>query len=122
MPKAARIGDMHACPKIAPGPVPHVGGPIMTGEASVLICGSPAARVSDKAVCAAESPDTINQGEASVLIGGQQAARIGDGTAHGGRIVTGAPTVLIGSNAQSSCLRAARASGAAFVKPLKGTL
>lgn len=37
-------------------------------------------------------------GSASVLIGGLPAARMGDPTAHGGRIVTGCPTVLIGGN------------------------
>ncbi len=32
----------------------------------------------------------------SVLIGGMPAARMGDMTSHGGRIVIGCPTVLIG--------------------------
>jgi uncharacterized Zn-binding protein involved in type VI secretion len=35
-------------------------------------------------------------GSATVLIGGMPAARIGDSTAHGGVIVVGTPTVLIG--------------------------
>jgi uncharacterized Zn-binding protein involved in type VI secretion len=30
------------------------------------------------------------------LIGGKPAARIGDATAHGGKIVMGCPTVIIG--------------------------
>ena len=35
-------------------------------------------------------------GSATVLIGGQPAARMGDMTAHGGSIVIGFPTVMIG--------------------------
>jgi hypothetical protein len=36
------------------------------------------------------------QGSPTVLIGGQMAARLGDMTVHGGVIVIGDPTVLIG--------------------------
>jgi uncharacterized Zn-binding protein involved in type VI secretion len=61
----------------------------------VLICGLPAARISDMAVCVGP-PDVIAMGSFTVLIGGMPAARIGDMTAHGGVIVAGAPTVLIG--------------------------
>jgi uncharacterized Zn-binding protein involved in type VI secretion len=35
-------------------------------------------------------------GSATVLIGGMPAARMGDMTAHGGTIVIGFPTVIIG--------------------------
>nr|WP_315596865.1 PAAR domain-containing protein [uncultured Cupriavidus sp.] len=35
-------------------------------------------------------------GSATVLIGGRPAARVGDQTAHGGSIVMGLPSVLIG--------------------------
>ena len=118
MSKAARIGDQHVCPKIEPGPVPHVGGPIITGENTVLICGSPAARISDKAICAAGGADNITQGETSVLIGGKKASRIGDSTAHGGKIVSGAPTVLIGREPKGNCLKLARISGTPFIKPI----
>jgi uncharacterized Zn-binding protein involved in type VI secretion len=41
-------------------------------------------------------PDTIAKGSATVLIGGMPAARMGDSTAHGGIIVAGLPTVMIG--------------------------
>ncbi|WP_445767313.1 PAAR domain-containing protein [Rheinheimera sp.] len=47
---AARIGDMHVCPKTT-GNVPHVGGPIIQGSANVFIGGMPAAKVGDKLVC-----------------------------------------------------------------------
>ena len=45
---AARIGDMHVCPKADPGPKPHVGGPVAGGSGNVLINGVSAARVDDK--------------------------------------------------------------------------
>ena len=41
-------------------------------------------------------PDSIVLGSFTVLIGGAPAARMGDLTAHGGTIILGAPTVLIG--------------------------
>ncbi len=86
---------MHTCPMVT-GTVPHVGGPILPpGEPTVLIGGMPAARVGDMAVCTGP-PDSIAMGSATVFIGGMPAARIGDVTAHGGTIVAGCPTVLIG--------------------------
>lgn len=92
---AARITDMHTCPMVT-GMVPHVGGPIMPpGEPTVLIGGMPAARVGDMAICTGLL-DTILIGSATVFIGGMPAARLGDQTAHGGIIVAGLPTVLIG--------------------------
>ena len=92
---SARIGDMHVCPAVNPGPVPHVGGPISVGAPTVLIGKMPAARVGDMCVCVGP-PDTIAAGSATVLIAGMPAARMGDSTAHGGSIVVGCPTVLIG--------------------------
>jgi len=78
------------------GVVPHGGGPITApGCPTVLIGGLPAARVTDMAVCVGP-PDVIAMGSTTVLIGGVPAARIGDTTAHGGVIVVGCPTVLIG--------------------------
>ena len=91
---AARISDMHTCPMVTVL-VPHVGGPISLGEPTVLIGGMPAARVGDMAVCVGP-PDTIAAGSSTVMIGGMPAARLGDSTAHGGVIVAGEPTVLIG--------------------------
>ncbi len=92
---AARIGDMHTCPMVT-GTVPHVGGPVMpAGEPTVLIGGMPAARMGDMCTCVGP-PDTIVMGSATVMIGGMSAARMNDPTAHGGMIVAGCPTVLIG--------------------------
>ncbi len=95
MPPAARITDMHTCP-LSSGPVPHVGGPI-TGPCvpTVLIGGLPAAIAGDMCVCVGP-PDTIVKGSGTVFIGGRPAARMGDTTAHGGVIVQGLPTVMIG--------------------------
>jgi uncharacterized Zn-binding protein involved in type VI secretion len=61
----------------------------------VLIGGLPAARMTDMATCVGP-PDMILMGSLTVLIGGLPAARLGDPTVHGGVIVMGWPTVLIG--------------------------
>jgi uncharacterized Zn-binding protein involved in type VI secretion len=77
-------------------PIPHVGGPVVgPGVPTVLIEKMPAAVVGDAAVCVGP-PDTIAKGSATVMIGGKPAARMGDTTAHGGSIVLGAATVMIG--------------------------
>lgn len=98
MPPAARITDMHVCPMQTPAipPIPHVGGPVAgPGVATVLIGKLPAAVVGDSAVCVGP-PDTLAKGSATVMIGGKPAARMGDSTVHGGSVVMGCPTVLIG--------------------------
>jgi uncharacterized Zn-binding protein involved in type VI secretion len=95
---AARLTDMHVCPMWT-GPVPHVGGPILApGWPTVLVVGLPAARMTDMVTCAGP-PDMIAFGSPTVLIGNLPAARMTDITAHGGTIVLGAPTVLIGGAA-----------------------
>jgi uncharacterized Zn-binding protein involved in type VI secretion len=91
---AARISDMHVCPMVTVL-VPHVGGPIVTGLPTVLTGNLPQPRFTDMAVCVGP-PDMIVKASATVLVGGLPAARIGDMTIHGGVIVTGLPTVLIG--------------------------
>lgn len=98
MPAAARLTDFHKCPMTTPGlpPIPHVGGPIIgPGVPNVLIGSLAAAVVGDNAVCVGP-PDAIVGGSATVMIGGRPAARMGDGCAHGGSIVLGFPTVMIG--------------------------
>lgn len=92
---AARIGDMHICPMVT-GVVPHVGGPIAgPGVPTVLIGKMPAAVLGDMAICTGP-PDVILKGSSTVLIQGKPAARMGDMCAHGGSILIGCPTVLIG--------------------------
>lgn len=96
MPMAARVGDMHVCPMLTPGGSPHVGGPVMPpGSSTVMIGGMPAAVVGGLCTCSGP-PDSIAAGSPTVMIGGQPAARMGDTTAHGGSIVLGCATVMIG--------------------------
>ncbi len=91
----ARITDMHVCPMVTVL-VPHVGGPILPpGVPNVLVCGLPAATMTSMCVCVGP-PDVIIKGSATVLIGKKPAARLLDNTAHGGMIVLGAPTVIVG--------------------------
>lgn len=102
MPPASRITDMQAC-KLAtpippsPIPIPHVGGPIITGMPTVITGSMPQARVTDICTCVVPvPPNMIVKGSMTVLVGMLPAARIGDLTMHGGNIVTGFPTVIIG--------------------------
>jgi uncharacterized Zn-binding protein involved in type VI secretion len=98
MPAAARVTDHHVCPMHNNGtpPTPHAGGPVIgPGVANVLIGGLPAAVKGDSAVCVGPV-DNIVGGSTTVRIGGKPAARVGDATAHGGAIVTGCASVVIG--------------------------
>lgn len=95
MPPASRLTDMHVCPMVTVL-VPHVGGPILApGLPTVLIGGLPAARATDMAVCVGP-PDAIAMGSTTVLTGSLPQARIGDPTVHGGMIVLGCFTVIVG--------------------------
>jgi uncharacterized Zn-binding protein involved in type VI secretion len=95
MPPAARLSDMHTCPLVTVL-VPHVGGPILPPCCPTVMIGYlPAARVGDMATCVGP-PDAIAKGSPTVLIGNMMAARMGDLTVHGGVIVLGCPTVIIG--------------------------
>ncbi|MGE0384778.1 MAG: PAAR domain-containing protein [Gammaproteobacteria bacterium] len=91
---AARITDMHVCPMVT-GVVPHVGGPIVGPVPTVIICMMPAAHVGSACVCVGP-PDTIVMGSTTVITGGTPQARMLDQCAHGGVIVSGAPTVIVG--------------------------
>ncbi|MBT0956405.1 PAAR domain-containing protein [Alphaproteobacteria bacterium KMM 3653] len=102
---AARMSDMHLCPMITPPtpitpPVPHVGGPILTGAPTVLINFLPAARISDTCLCIG-IPDVIVAGSPTVHIAAMPAARMGDSTAHGGAISMGSPNVFIGASSSA---------------------
>jgi uncharacterized Zn-binding protein involved in type VI secretion len=111
MPPAARKGDNHgACPGI------HVGGAIQGPCAKKVYIGKKkAARVTDKAKCQCGGPDPIVKGSRTVLIENKMAARIDDPTAHGGKIVQGEPTVIIGDNAQGNALSKAASKGKGVV-------
>lgn len=103
---AARLTDMHVCPMVTPGlpPIPHVGGPIVgPGCPTVLIGSMPAAVMGDMCVCVGP-PDTIIMGSTGVFFGKMPAARMGDPTAHGGSIILGFPTVMIGETSSGSAV------------------
>lgn len=95
---AARVGDMHVCPMVT-GVVPHVGGPILPPAAPTVITGKmPQARAGDMCTCVGPPDVIIPPCAFNVLVSKMPAARLGDMTAHGGVIVVGFPTVLIGTS------------------------
>jgi len=114
---AARIGDMHLCPMVAPGPCPHIGGPIIVGSPNVITGGMPQARVGDKAICCCP-PGTISAGSSGVIVNGKAAARLTDTTAHGEKIIMGCPTVLIGGGGGGGG-QSAKAKGGAITTQVK---
>jgi uncharacterized Zn-binding protein involved in type VI secretion len=80
-------------------PIPHVGGMIMgPGSPTVIIGNMPAARaLADMCLCPPMPPPVpIVMGSPTVMINNMMAARMGDPHAHGGTIVMGFPTVIIG--------------------------
>jgi len=78
------------------GIVPHVGGPILPpGVPTVLIDFLPAATLTSMAVCVGP-PDMVIMGSLGVMIGYLPAARMLDPTVHGGMIILGSPTCIIG--------------------------
>lgn len=86
---------MHVCPMFT-ALVPHVGGPIIPPCAITVITGMmPQARITDIAICVGP-PSMIVKGSMTVIVMNLPAARILDNTMHGGVIVTGFPTVIIG--------------------------
>ncbi|MFO0553108.1 MAG: PAAR domain-containing protein [Polyangiaceae bacterium] len=113
MPPAARITDMHTCPMVNPGPVPHVGGPKVSGSHNVITGYMPQGRVGDTLICV-PATDKVAMGSPTVIVNNKQAARLGDPTAHGGKLVSGCPTVIIGESGQGSTLRGAAADGTPF--------
>lgn len=94
MPPGARISDAHVCLMMTP--IPHLGGPIIgPGAPTVLIEKLPGSTLGDKCVCA-PGPDVTAKSSGSVFYMGKAAVRLGDTTAHGGVIIGGAVTVLVG--------------------------
>jgi uncharacterized Zn-binding protein involved in type VI secretion len=64
---AWRVTDFHACPLVT-GVVPHVGGVVAVGSATVLIENMPAARQGDMIV-ETGPPNSIAMGDPTVMIG-----------------------------------------------------
>lgn len=92
---AARVGDPHSCPMTVP--VTHGGGVIAgPGVGSVIIGHSPAATQGTGCACGLGPPNLISAGSRSVVIAHRAAARIGDPTSHGGVILAGCGSVIIG--------------------------
>jgi len=92
---AARVTDPHVCP-MSTGFVAHGGGPIMPPcEPTVETGNLKQARISDMATCVGP-PDVIAQGSSTVTVRGLFAARMIDPTVHGGTILMGLFTVIIG--------------------------
>lgn len=94
MANVALVGHNHVCPAYC-GKRPHVGGPIISGNASCTINGVPVALVGDQCSCACGGPDTIITGSASFTINGIPVATTDSVTAHGGKIVQGDPSLTI---------------------------
>lgn len=95
MSNAARVTDAHVCPAMSPSP--HVGGVVQgPGVSTVLLGYQPAATQGTPCACAAPVPNAIASGSGTVTIGYKPAARAGDSTTHGGVVIGGCPTVLIG--------------------------
>ncbi len=95
MPPASRITDMHTCPQVTVI-VPHVGGPALGPPTpTVLMGGLPSIGMGAMCVCVGP-PDSVAMGAMTVLVGSKPAARMGDSTAHGGALVFGFPTIIIG--------------------------
>ena len=91
---AAHVGATHVCPMMN-GPIPHVGGPVITPVPTVLIGKVPAVTATAMAICVGP-PDIVTKGSTKVLTGKKPQARVGDTCSHGGAIVMGCFTVLIG--------------------------
>lgn len=68
MPAWRATSDMHTCPLVEGGLVPHVGGVVAVGSFTVLINNLPAARMGD-IVVESGPPNTIVIGSPTVLIG-----------------------------------------------------
>jgi uncharacterized Zn-binding protein involved in type VI secretion len=69
---AAVVGDQTTCPQFAgepPNLIAHVGGPIVSGSATVFIGGKPAARVGDINMEQAGFSAAVGVGSANVYIG-----------------------------------------------------
>jgi len=68
---AWRATDFHTCPQQIPGtpPVPHVGGVVTVGSATVLINNLPAARQNDIVIETPGGPNSILMGCPTVIIG-----------------------------------------------------
>ena len=61
----------------------------------MMVGGIPAATIGSMCVCVGP-PDSVILGSFTTMMGSKPAARLGDMTAHGGSIILGCFTVLVG--------------------------
>ncbi len=119
----ARVEDLHACPMATPAvvPVPHVGGPVKgPGAMTVLAGGQIVCVAGDIAICVGP-PDVMCMGSPTVMAMGRPVVRICDQSVHGGMVLIGLPTVMVGDSggngsAQAGTMSAAKAGGSAFTR------
>lgn len=119
----ARVNDFHLCPMQTPAvvPIPHVGGPVVgPGAVTVWAGGMPVSVVGDIAICVGP-PDVMATGAPTVFAEGRPVVRITDTSAHGGMVIVGLPTVMVGDSggagtSQAGTMSAAKAGGSAFVR------
>lgn len=91
---AATEGSQHTCPK-SEGSKPHIGGPALKGSTNVTFANRGALRIGDPLQC--NGPiDKVKTGSSTVTINSRPAARANDTSEHGGRIVDGINSILIG--------------------------
>jgi uncharacterized Zn-binding protein involved in type VI secretion len=91
----ARKYDRFSCSLTDPGPALHVGGTLKATQSTVKANDMPVVCVGDLATCGLP-PNAVAMGSRSVFIKGKPAARFGDKMTHGGTIVGGSDTVMIG--------------------------
>jgi uncharacterized Zn-binding protein involved in type VI secretion len=94
MPSISLVGHNHTCPKKCKK-IPHVGGPILSGNSACTVNGIPVALVGDTCACGCGGPDTITSGSFALTINGIPAAMIGSSTAHGGIVVQGDGALIV---------------------------
>ncbi len=82
MAQIALVGHNHTCPL-------HTGGPIISGNASCTVNGTPVALVGNKCSCTYGKLDTIVTGHSSMSINGVPVATTDSVTTHGGKILQG---------------------------------
>lgn len=98
-PAAPIFMGMQLCPMFTPFiiPIPHVGGPIVGPGAPTVIIGgvAPGSVMGDLTICVGP-PGSMVKGSCTVMLLNRPSVRMLDMTAHGGVVLVGMPTVLVG--------------------------
>ena len=96
MPPAARLTDMATCPMQPRLAITDTPCRRSYRRPGCKDCSNGVTGVAAREITCCRPPDTIIKGSSTVMICGKPGARMGDTTAHGGQIVLGCPTVIIG--------------------------